>query len=117
MSFKKEVNQYFLGSTGDPASGDVSFIAADLPSSAIAAANGNDIREVLFSILDVFNTAYNALPAFDADPALDTQDGNTTISKTSTIASDSLAGGTTIRTTYTVSFLTSPADVNVVDAV
>ena len=115
MSFQPAINNYFLTSAGDPATGDVTFKKADLPTSLIDSANANDVREVLFSILEVFNTAYNALP--DLDPSVDSKDGNTTISKTATIASDNATDGTTIRTTFTVSFLTTPDDVNVVDDV
>ena len=116
MSFQSAINNYFLGSAANGTT-SVDFIAADLPSVSVnVATNIVDIREVIYSILEQFNAGYSALPDTDGGvPATNSKDPNLTISKTSTIASDNAIDGTTIRTTFTVSFLTKPADVNVVD--
>jgi hypothetical protein len=118
MSFVSTVSTYFAASAVNGTT-SVDFATADLPSVSVnPSTNINDVREVVYSILEQFNAGYSALPDTDGgDPTVNAKDPNLTISKTSTIASDNLTDGTTIRTTYTVSFLTSPADVNVVDAV
>lgn len=115
MSFDPAVTTYFPGSTVTGTT-SVSFVTADLPSVLVDPTNNiDDIREVIYSILDKFSTVYDSLPATDGGAAINAKDLNLTITKSSAIASDD-SNGTRIRVNFAVSFLTVPGDVNVVDA-